>query len=205
MKILPPQIPEQPPQGSGAKRFVLIGVVLALLAGAVWGVRNIQKEFLEEVLVEAPIGSGAAIPETPADKFPLQAAPDFTLQDQRGNVVRLRDLRGKSVVLLFFAGWNENSLDGLRILNGVFRKLHDAGIVVFAVDNLEPADTARIIASRMELEVPVLSDSDGIVGEAYRITVLPSFFFINTDGILEERRIGLYGADDLLARALQLK
>ncbi len=196
------QVAVLPQKNNWVGRLIFTVIVAGLIGGAAWGIWAVQQSFLQELIVEAPMEPAAPTTPTSSRQFALKAAPDFTLESTKGISVHFYELRGKPVVLLFFAGWNEASLDGLRTLNAASARLADAGITIFAIDSLETLETAGVLAGRMGLEIPLFADSVGDVGEAYHITTLPSFFFIDADGMLKEQNIGPLSIDEILAKAL---
>lgn len=126
------------------------------------------------------------------------AAPDFTLESLDGKSMRLSDLRGKAVLLNFWATWcspckiempwfvelqNEYGPQGLQIV-GV------------AMDESSKEDIAKF-AKEMGVNYPVLMGKEA-VGEAYGgVPALPESFFIGRDGKIVDKIIGLRGKADI--------
>jgi thiol-disulfide isomerase/thioredoxin len=126
------------------------------------------------------------------------AAPDFTLESLDGKSLRLSDLRGKAVLLNFWATWcapckiempwfvelqNEYGPQGLQTI-GV------------AMDDSSKEDIAKF-AKDMGVNYPVLLGKEA-VGEAYGgVPALPETFFISRDGKIVDRIIGLKGKADI--------
>ena len=125
-------------------------------------------------------------------------APDFTLESLDGKSVRLSDLRGKAVLLNFWATWcspckiempwfielqNQYGAQGLQIV-GV------------AMDDSSKADIAKF-AKHMGVNYPVLLGKEA-VGDAYGgVPALPETFFIGRDGKIVDKIIGLKGKADI--------
>ena len=125
-------------------------------------------------------------------------APDFTLETLEGRSLRLSDLRGKAVLLNFWATWcgpckiempwfvelqNEYGPQGLQIV-GV------------AMDDSSKEDIAKF-AKDMGVNYPVLLGKEA-VGDAYGgVPALPESFFISRDGKIVDRILGLEGKADI--------
>lgn len=96
-----------------------------------------------------------------------QAAPDFTLQDQDGNTVSMRELRGKKVVLYFYPKDNTPGCTKEACsFRDHFAALRDQGVVVLGVS---PDSTAshRKFADKHQLPFTLLADPDHAVADAF--------------------------------------
>ncbi|MBI4361639.1 MAG: thioredoxin-dependent thiol peroxidase [Euryarchaeota archaeon] len=96
-------------------------------------------------------------------------APDFTLPDGSGKTVRLKDLRGKPVVLYFYPrdmtpGCTREACDFRDSYSGLRRR----GAVLLGVSRDPPESHARF-ASKYSLPFPLLSDAGGEVCRAYGV------------------------------------
>jgi len=133
-------------------------------------------------------------------------APDFTLESLDGKSMRLSDLRGKAVLLNFWATW----CGPCRIEMPWFVELQNEygpqglQIVGVAMDDSSKDDIAKF-AKNMGVNYPVLLGKEA-VGDAYGgVPALPESFFIGRDGKIVDRIIGLKGKgeiEDSIKRAL---
>lgn len=100
-----------------------------------------------------------------------EMAPDFTLQSDRGNTLKLSDLRGKPVVLVFYPEDDSPVCSSqLALYNealGMFEE-HDAQLVGISVDDHA---SHQKFARELNLRFPLLSDDDpaGEVANAYGV------------------------------------
>lgn len=100
---------------------------------------------------------------------PQDLAPSFELQDQNGKLHRLTDYKGKWVLLYFYP---KDLTPGCTIeacsFRDQFSEFKKLGVVVLGVskDSVQRHET---FASKYELPFPLLSDSDGVVCEAYGV------------------------------------
>ena len=99
-----------------------------------------------------------------------EEAPDFELADQDGSSVRLRDLRGKRNVVLFFYPKDNTLVCTLEVC--AFRDAHLEMLAheaeVIGISN-DPERSHKEVADRWHLPYRLLSDTDGIVRQAYQV------------------------------------
>jgi cytochrome c biogenesis protein CcmG/thiol:disulfide interchange protein DsbE len=117
-------------------------------------------------------------------------APDFKLTDLSGNPIQLSDYRGKVVWVTFWASWCPPCRAELPDIDATYQKYRDAGLVVVAVDIGEPTADARGYVERTGLSFPVGLDQTTAVAAAYRINGIPTHYFVDANGVLQDFRIG---------------
>jgi thioredoxin-dependent peroxiredoxin len=95
-------------------------------------------------------------------------APDFDLEDENGNRVRLADFRGKSAVVLMFYPADETPgcTKQLCAARDDYDRYQAAGVAVFGV-NPGSAKAHKKFVERHNLRTPLLLDRGGHVGRAY--------------------------------------
>ena len=141
-------------------------------------------------------------------------APDFTLQSLDGKSVRLSDLRGKAVLLNFWATWCAPCKIEMPWFVELQKQYGPEGlqIVGVAMDDASPKDIADF-AKEMGVNYPVLLGKE-TVGDAYGgVQFLPENFYIDRNGKVVERAFGLKGRGEIeedikkivASRALALK
>lgn len=113
------------------------------------------------------------------------AAPEFTLAriDAAGEL-SLASLRGKAVVINFFASWCDPCKEEAGVLEAAWRKYRSRGLVMVGVDYNDLKSEARAFARRHGMTYPLVHDRDGDVLNAYGATGIPETFFVDRDGIL---------------------
>ncbi|MEQ1833550.1 MAG: redoxin family protein [Candidatus Eisenbacteria bacterium] len=127
-----------------------------------------------------------------------QAAKDFTLEPLGGGTaVKLSSLKGKVVVLDFWATWCGPCRGWLPIVAKVSRDYAAKGVVVYAVNEREDETKVRAYLDKQKLDVPVLMDLSGMVGQQYRASSIPLTVVIGRDGQVFRVLLGLHGEDDL--------
>ncbi len=128
-------------------------------------------------------------------------APDFTLLDMNGTPIRLSDLRGKTVVMNFWATWCPPCRQEFPELVRTYTQYADRGLVMLGVDLQESPDIVRSFANEYNAAYPIVIDSKGDVGKQYRLVGLPTTWFIDTQGVLRAQQLGPL-TPDLMAKKL---
>ncbi|MBN2084467.1 MAG: TlpA family protein disulfide reductase [Anaerolineales bacterium] len=117
-------------------------------------------------------------------------APDFSLPGLDGKTAALADLRGKIVILNFWATWCGPCREELPLLESIART-HASSLTVLAVETGDPADAVRAFTDALGLErVRILLDPSGGVGDLYLVRGLPTTFFIDETGMIRRIKIG---------------
>ncbi|MHB8577711.1 MAG: TlpA family protein disulfide reductase [Dehalococcoidia bacterium] len=119
-----------------------------------------------------------------------EAAPDFTLLDLNGKPVRLHDLRGKTVVMNFWATWCIPCRQEFPELVKLYQANAGQGLVVLGVDVQESADSVRAFAGQYGAEYPIVIDQTGDVNRQYRVLGLPTTWFIDSAGVIRAQFLG---------------
>jgi peroxiredoxin/outer membrane lipoprotein-sorting protein len=110
-----------------------------------------------------------------------QTAPDFELKTLEGERVRLSELRGKPVVLNFWASWCGPCRKELPELADLYDSLKDKGLVLYGVND-EGKGAARAFAQKAGLSFPTLDDYSLKAHRLYRVTAVPTMFIIDREG-----------------------
>ena len=168
----------------------LVGIALLLLA--LWALAG-------ESLSLPQLGGGASTaPRVGAD------APDFALVDLDGRTVRLSELQGKQVVLNFWATWCPPCRAEMPDLDRVAREYREQGVTVLAIDQMESPERVTSFLEEIGLrENPAfdsLLDTDGSVGQLYRVNALPSTFIVDDQGKIRDVHLGPISESTLRAK-----
>ncbi|WP_260292058.1 peroxiredoxin family protein [Sedimenticola hydrogenitrophicus] len=164
---------------------------------------NLMRLLLALLLL--PLTATAAQTLTPVEARPM--APDFTLQDLDGNAVRLADLRGRPVIVNFWATWCPPCREEMPSMQRAWERLQPEGVALLAVNVGEDADSVFQFTGSYPVEFPILFDSDGSVSGAWPIRGLPTTFVVDPQGRIAYRAIGGREWDDpaLLQPVLELR
>jgi peroxiredoxin len=123
-------------------------------------------------------------------------APDFKLADLEGNQVSLSSLRGRPVLLNFWATWCPPCRMEIPFIEEIHTEWQDRGLVILAVDAGESTSTVRNFLQAYGYSVTVLLDATQTVTQQYHITGLPTTYFIDSKGIIYDKRIGAFASKD---------
>ena len=119
-----------------------------------------------------------------------KAAEDFTLPALDGRTVRLADLRGKVVLVNFWATWCPPCLEEMPAMERLWRKHKDAGFVLVAVSvDADPKKVAPFVTDH-KLTFPIALDTKMAVAEKYGVRALPSSFLLGKDGMMTALALG---------------
>lgn len=141
-----------------------------------------------------------------------EPAPDFTLTlfpEYRGGVagdtLALADLRGKGVVLNFWASWCGPCEEEAAALEAAWRQYKDKGIVFVGVDYLDQDPAAKRYLQKFNITYPNGPDLASKISKRYTIRGVPETFFIDPQGqIIGCRKIGPLTDAELKQRIAQI-
>jgi peroxiredoxin len=148
------------------------------------------------VLVAALFGASiAAAQSAPGARNLLnKPAPDFTRTDLSGRALRLDALRGKVVLLNFWATWCAPCQLEMPVFSAWQREYGSQGLAVVGVSMDDDAATARRVVERLKVDYPVTM-GDARLGMRYGgVLGLPLTFLIDRDGVVRERFQGVTDA-----------
>ena len=112
-------------------------------------------------------------------------APDFDLTTFDGQVIRLAELKGKVVVLNFWASWCKPCEREAADLEAAWRHYQPSGDVVFlGVDWTDTEKKAELYLTKFGITYPNGPDLGTRISQAYRTTGVPETYIIDRDGIL---------------------
>ena len=120
----------------------------------------------------------------------LVQAPDFTLDRLVGEgQLSMRDLRGKAVVVNFWASWCVPCRDEAPVLQETYERYRDQGLVVLGIDVNDFKQDARRFLRRYEITYPTVYDGKGSTVGRWGVRAFPETFFVDRTGRLVGERI----------------
>ncbi len=129
-------------------------------------------------------------------------APRFQLTGLDGRVVSLSDLRGRPVMLNFWATWCGPCHSEMPFLQQAYNRWQDKGLVLLTVNLRESAAAARQFIQDGNYSFPVLLDASGDMSGRYSIAAIPSTFFIAENGAIIDKRVGSFQNLDTIEASL---
>jgi peroxiredoxin len=134
-------------------------------------------------------------------------APDFRLEDLDGHVHQLSALRGRPVIVNFWATWCPPCREEMPSMQRAWAQLRDQGVLMLAINVGESADQVFQFTADYPVTFPLLLDSDGAVSGEWPIKGLPTTFVVDPQGRIAYRAIGgrQWDAPELLDPVLALR
>lgn len=129
--------------------------------------------------------------EFPAYGLKGKPAPLFVLNLVGDGRVSLTALKGKVVILDFWATWCPPCRKGLPILAEIAKEYKDKGVEFYAVNCHEPTNRVREFLSQSGLSMTVALDTDGAVGKRYFVEGIPQTVVIDKTGVVRVIHVGL--------------
>jgi len=117
-------------------------------------------------------------------------APEFTLKELAGETFALRTLRGRPVVLNFWASWCTPCREETPLLVRLHQTYGPRGVAFVGVDEEDEPAAARSFAARYHVDYPAVIAPDDRLLRAYAIVGLPTTVFIGPDGIVRGTEVG---------------
>jgi peroxiredoxin len=130
-------------------------------------------------------------------------APDFTLLDLNNEKVTLSQLKGKTVVINFWATWCPWCIYELPFFQTAHDQYSDKNMVFLMIDSKESADTASRYVKEKKYTFPVLIDSTGQVTIQYCLPALPGTVIIDPSGMVVFGKLGAFQKEDQLIQVLE--
>lgn len=175
-----------------SRRWIVYSVII-LVVGIMW-------IFVSRV----PIGNSveAVPPSAPREGF---IAPDFTLDLAGGGEVTLSELRGKVVLVNFWASWCPPCREEMPAIEKIYNAFEPLGLVVLAVNvtNQDSEAAAIAFAKEFGLTFPIPLDRKGDVGARYQLRGLPSSYFIDRNGTIHSVVVGGPMAEALIQSKIE--
>ncbi|HDX9708364.1 redoxin domain-containing protein [Bacillus cereus] len=138
-----------------------------------------------------------------------KSAPDFTLTKLDGTNVKLSDLKGKKVILNFWATWCGPCQQEMPDMEA-FYKEHKENVEILAV-NYTPSEKGggeekvSNFAKKKGITFPILLDKNIDVTTAYKVITIPTSYFIDTKGVIQDKFIGPMTQKEMEKRVAKLK
>ncbi|MFN3564603.1 MAG: TlpA family protein disulfide reductase [Burkholderiaceae bacterium] len=117
-------------------------------------------------------------------------APPIELNTLDGTPLALADLRGKVVVVNFWATWCEPCVEEMPSMQRLREKLRGEPFEILAVNYQEGAPRIRAFLQKIPVDFPIVRDTDGSVARAWNARVFPSSYVIGADGRIRYALVG---------------
>lgn len=182
-------------------RFPL-GLVILVAVGLVSGLLMAVLILFNPLEASQTAGGGAPTP-VPAAVREGELAPDFTAQTATGETVSLAEMRGRPVLINFWATWCGPCRVEMPALQSATERHADEGLTVLAVNAMEPADQVQDYMNELELTFPAVLDPDGDIIDLYGVRVFPTTVVVGSDGRVLAQHFGAL-TDELIDEYVEL-
>jgi thiol-disulfide isomerase/thioredoxin len=128
----------------------------------------------------------------PAQSLDKQKAPNFSLRTMDGKVIELSKLKGKPVIVNFWATWCPPCRAEIPDFIKVYDSYKSKGLVIvgIALDN-EGWDVVKPFVDRIKINYPVVLGNSDITQLYGGIDGIPTTFFIDKKGYIADQQVGL--------------
>lgn len=131
-------------------------------------------------------------------------AIDFTLPLFTGGEITLSKLKGKPVVINFWASWCVPCRAEAKIIEDTWRVYKDKGVTFIGVDIQDKEAEALAFIKEFNLTYPNGPDNGGKITIDYGVGGIPVTFFVNRDGVIIDRFVGAIFERYLVTRIEEL-
>jgi peroxiredoxin len=189
------------------KKYIAL---LALLGLVGWGVYDTVKQQSQNNVANqtTPLQKNESTANHAENNTKGAVAPDFTLSTLDGKKIKLSDLRGKTVILNFWATWCPPCRAEIPDLEKFYQKHQNQGVVILAVNLTSSEKNREGIAEfikQYNITYPVVLDPDNTVANLYQAESIPTSYFIDAKGVVQQKFIGAMSSDLLEEMIAKIK
>ena len=177
--------------------FIAVVLIIAAFIGGIFLLKYLSNRYF--VVEDTPDYTK----KTTVEEKNYQTPTDFTVTDAQGNEVSLSSLKGKSVVVNFWADWCPPCLSELPSFQKAYEEYDD---VVFMMVNVDGTpDYISAFAQRQGYSFPIYYDSNHSAYLAYGLSTIPKSLFVDPDGKLVKYQIGMMDENTLYETIEQIR
>lgn len=124
------------------------------------------------------------------------ATPELPFQDLNGTQYTIGDLKGKPIILNFWATWCPPCRAEMPSMNRAWAKVKDDGILMFAVNVGEQPETIAKFTKDIPIDFPIILDTDTELSKAWAVRGMPTTYILDAQGKVVYSAVGERPWDD---------
>ena len=115
-------------------------------------------------------------------KIRSEAAPDFVLKSATGKNIRLSELKGRVIMLNFWATWCGPCAEEIPYLNKLHDSLDPYDFELLGINLDEDQSKAMHLANKLDMNFPILFDVQKDVSKSFSVDAMPTTIIIDRSG-----------------------
>jgi peroxiredoxin len=119
-----------------------------------------------------------------------RTAPNFQYQDISGNKGSIEELRGKLILLRFWANWCPYCKFEMPRIDRFYQLFRNQGFEVIAVNVGDSVGIVEAFTAEMNLHFPMILDPEGKLAQSYGVKGIPTNFLLDRQGMIREIIVG---------------
>ena len=120
----------------------------------------------------------------------MTVPPPFALYDTDSVRYSLKSYSGQPVIVHFWADWCPRCREEFPKMQKAYLRIKDRPIEILAINSGQSAAHVREIKETFGLTFPLLVDEAAAISKLYKVSGLPTTFFIDSDGNIFKTHIG---------------
>jgi peroxiredoxin len=122
-------------------------------------------------------------------------APEIGRPDLNGRTIQMSGLRGKVVIVDFWASWCEPCREEMPVLDRLYRDLRERGLVVVGVSVDRTIGNVNGFLRRTPVSFPIVHDANHEIANRYAPPRMPSSYIIDRRGVVRHVHEGFRSGD----------
>lgn len=122
-------------------------------------------------------------------------APELAGRTLDGQPLRMANLRGKVVIVDFWASWCAPCREEMPVLERLYQRYREQGLVVVGVSVDRTERNARGFLRRTRVSFPIIHDSDHAIANRYSPPKMPSSYIVDRRGVIRYVHEGFRAED----------
>ena len=132
---------------------------------------------------------------TAPDENPLESlgtAPDFILSKLDGTTLSLNELKGKIVLIDFWATWCPPCRKMIPELKNLYKKYQSQGLEIIGIslDDKDNRETVKSFVENVKIDYPIVIGTHAVSNAYGKVTAIPTSFIIDANGVIRDKHVG---------------